>query len=273
MDTLDTIVQHGWTRLRVSSNAGIVTVQLARTAERNALDPALMSELTDIAARLKRSPQLRAVILCGAEDFFSAGADLKSSRHRGASGASLLELRAQVAAGPDLCQAWEDIEAVTIAAIEGFCIGGACALVVACDFRIMAEGAYLRLPEVPLGMNMSWRTLPRLEALIGPSRAKQFVLFGEAASAADCIKWGLADELCPKGGARRIAATWAEKVASLPPIPVRMTKEAINAAAHASATAVSFMDRDQFLLSSRSSDYAEGLAAFLEKRPPHFRGD
>ncbi len=273
MDTLDIIVRHGWSRLQVSSSAGVAKVQLARTAERNALDPTLMSELTEIAVKLRRCPDLRAVILCGANDFFSAGADLKSSRQRASSGASLLELRAQVAAGPDLCQAWEDIEAVTIAAIEGFCIGGACALVVACDFRIMADGAYLRLPEVPLGMNMSWRTLPRLEALIGPSRAKQFVLFGEAATAEDCIGWGLADELCPKGEALRTAARWAEKIAVLPPIPVRMTKEAINAAAHASAAAVSFMDRDQFLLSSRSSDYAEGVTAFLEKRPPKFRGD
>ena len=273
MDTLEAIVQHDWTTLQANRNKGIVTVQLARTNERNALDPLLMSELTAIASRLRRCPELRAVILCGADDFFSAGADLKNSRQRATANLTLLELRALVAAGPDLCQAWQDIEAVTIVAIEGFCIGGACALAVACDFRIMAEGSYLRLPEVPLGMNMSWRTLPRLEALIGPSRAKQFVLFGEPATAEVCANWGLADELCRKGDALRIATKWAQKVASLPPIPVRMTKEAINAAAQVTADAVSFMDRDQFLLSSRSSDYAEGVAAFLEKRTPIFRGD
>src|SRR5690348_8335617 len=104
-------------------------------------------------------------------------------------------------AGPDLCRAWGVIEAAAVCAIGGYCIGGASALAVACDFRIMGEGAYMRLPEVPLGMNMSWRTLPRLVALIGPARTKRFVMFGEKADAETCLAWGLCDEVAPKGGA------------------------------------------------------------------------
>jgi hypothetical protein len=74
-------------------------------------------------------------------------------------------------AGPDLCRAWEEIEAVTIAAIEGYCLGGALrARAWPCDFRIIGEGAYLRLPEVPLGINMSWNSVPRVTTLAGPSR-------------------------------------------------------------------------------------------------------
>jgi len=262
-----------WQRLRLTDTSGLVTVGMERPDERNAFDPLMMQELTEVARLLRRHPTTRAVILTGQDRYFSAGADLSSTRARNASDQTLLDLRAAVAAGPDLCHAWEDIEAITIVAIEGYCVGGACALALACDFRVMAENAMLRLPEVPLGMNMSWRTLPRLQALIGPARAKQFVLFGEPRSASDCLTWGMADEVCPDGTALACANRWAAKVAALPPIPVRMTKEAINAAAYVNAQSVSIMDRDQYLLTARSSDFREGVAAFLEKRSPAFRGD
>jgi enoyl-CoA hydratase/carnithine racemase len=122
-------------------------------------------------------------------------------------------------------------------------------------------------------MNMSWRTLPKLVALAGPSRAKQYVMFGEAADAERCLAWGLADEVTADGQALTAARRWADKVAALPPLPVRMTKEAIGAIAGATAQASIYMDRDQYLLMSRTGDYREGIAAFREKRPGKFKGD
>lgn len=221
---------------------------------------------------LRLRPDVLAVILTGTESYFSAGADLSASQARAAQ-QTLLETRRAIMAGPDLCKAWDEIEAVTIAAIEGYCIGGASALAVSCDFRVMGEGAYMRLPEVPLGMNMSWRTLPKLVALIGPSRAKQYVMFGEPADAKRCLDWGLADEVAAAGQALAAARRWADKVTALPPLPVRMTKEAISAIASATAHASIYMDRDQYLLASRSNDYREGIEAFRQKRPAKFKGD
>lgn len=261
-----------WTALRLERQGGWIEVHLNRPEARNALNPALMGELTDVARLLRLRTDVQAVILTGTDRYFSAGADL-SARTAAAAAPTLLEARAAAMVGPDLCRAWEEVEAVTLAAVEGYCIGGGCALAVACDFRIMGAGGYMRLPEVPLGINMSWRSVPRLAGLMGPARAKRFVMFGEATDAETCVAWGLADELAAAGQALTTARAWAEKICGLPPIPVRMTKEAINRGSGAAYDAVSFMDRDQYVLSSRTSDFVEGRKAFFEKRPPKFQGN
>lgn len=263
-----------WQHLEVTENSGIVTVKINRPEERNALDARLMRELTEVARRYRTDPKVRAVILTGGEHFFSAGADLSTVdiSADAASKPSLLELREAVLAGPDMCKAWEEMEPVTIAAIEGYCVGGACALVLCCDFRILGEGAMMRLPEVPLGINMSWRTLPRLATIAGPSNAKRFAMFGEPANAHRCLAWGLADEVVRVGTAEAEAGVWAEKIAALPPLPVRMTKEAVNAAANFHHHSTTFMDRDQYLLTCMSEDFQEGVRAFFEKRKPDFSG-
>jgi len=265
----------GWATLEVTQGErGIVTVRLHRPQARNALTAEMMRELTEVARLYRTRTDIRAVILAGAADYFSAGADLTAVRPDGDRAAlTLLQLREAMLAGPDMCRAWEEIEPVTIAAIEGYCVGGACALVLACDFRIMGEGAAMRLPEVPLGINMSWRTLPRLTSLVGPARAKQFAIFGEFADAARCAAWGMADEVTHKGGALTAAEAWSAKIAGLPPLPVRMTKEAVNAANAANHYAASFMDRDQYLLTFGTEDLREGVAAFFAKRPPNFTGN
>jgi enoyl-CoA hydratase/carnithine racemase len=268
---MDEVFDHGWRTIRVTRREAVCEVALHRPEARNALNAELMGELTEVARRLRLRTDVPAVILTGGDSFFSAGADL-AGRGEGAR-PKLIEQRRAVMAGPDLCRSWEEIEAVTICAIEGYCIGGGSALAVACDFRVMGEGAYMRLPEVPLGMNMSWRSLPRLVALAGPARAKRYVMFGEPADAATCLAWGLCDEVAAKGGALAAARAWAEKVVALPPLPVRMTKEAVNAIAYATAQASIYMDRDQFLLASRTADQREGIAAFREKRKGKFMGD
>lgn len=263
--------EHPWRLIRVSREDAVAQVALARPEARNALSGELIEELTQVARMLRLRTDVHAVVLAGTDSFFSAGADLRE-RTRRLDADGLLEARRLVMGGPDMCKAWDEIEAVTIVAVEGFCIGGGAALALSCDFRVMGRSASLRLPEVPLGMNMSWRVLPRIVSLMGAARAKRFVMFGEALDGAACLDQGLADEVVEDGAALTAARAWADRVVALPPLSVRMTKEAINAIAGATAWSSIYMDRDQYLLTSRSDDYREGILAFREKRKPRFTG-
>jgi enoyl-CoA hydratase len=262
-----------WPDLQLSIDGPVAELRFNRPTARNALSLALMRQLIEAAAWFRGSTEIQAVILTGGETYFSAGADLADPERVSPRPATRLERRQSARLGPDMCAVWESLEQVTIAAIEGYCIGGAAALAVSLDFRIAGQGAYLRLPEIALGMNMSWGALPRVAALVGPARAKRFAIFCEPCPADEALAWGMIDEVTPAGGALDAARAWAAKVAALPPLPVRMTKEAINAQVGALHRATSAMDRDQWMLTGETDDFREGARAFAEKRKPEFRGD
>jgi enoyl-CoA hydratase len=255
----------------VTRDGGIAEVMFDRGDGRNALSRQAILELTQAARSFADDLETHAVILTG-RGALTAGADLKDPAMDRRRANGLLERRHMVKIGPELCDAWEKIEQVTICAIEQYAIGGGVALIGACDFRIMGRSAHLRLPEIPLGMNMSWHAVPRLVALIGPARTKQFVIYGEKLSAEEAQNWGLADQITMDGKTLEAARAWAAKTAQLPPNAVRMTKGAVNAAANALHHATTFMDLDQYALATTSEDYREAIKAFLEKRPPKFTG-
>lgn len=257
--------------LSVRREGRVAIVTIDRGDGRNALSAALMRDLTALAQGFAADSSLSAIVLTGAGGF-SAGADLKDPELAERSRLPLLARRQALRLGPDMCDAFAALEPVTVAAIEGFCIGGGVSLAVACDFRILGASAHLRLPEIPLGMNMSWHTLPRLVSLIGPARTKEMTLFGRRIAAATAAAWGLADALVADGAALGAAEAWAQELAALPPVALRMSKVAISQAAAALHAATSFMDLDQFALAASSEDHAEAVAAFLEKRPPRFTG-
>jgi enoyl-CoA hydratase/carnithine racemase len=255
----------------IARDGAVATVTMDRGDGRNALSRQLILELTEAARSFADDLQTQAVILTG-KNAFTAGADLKDPTMDRRKASGLLERRHMTRIGPDLCDAWERIEQITICAIEKYGIGGGAALAASCDFRIMGKSAHLRLPEIPLGMNMSWHAVPRLVSLIGPSRTKQFVIFGEKIEADEAREWGLADEIAPDGEVLAAARRWAERIAKLPPNAVRMSKQSVNAAANALHAATTFMDLDQYALATTSEDYREAIKAFLEKREPKFTG-
>jgi len=249
--------------LTLQRENGVATVTLARENPRNPLSHAIMSGLRDVARWLKTDIETHAVIVTG-DPVFSAGADLKDPDMR-TDHMPRLQQRQALLLGPDMCAAWEALEQVTICAIEGYCLGGGMALAVACDWRVCAEDAQLRLPEIPLGINMSWQANPRIAALIGPSRAKQVIILGENIAATQAEQWGLVDFVTAKGQSLAKAQELAAKVVALPPLPVRMSKQAVNAHAYALNYASSFMDREQYALLTGSDENKDAIKAFINK--------
>lgn len=248
-------------------------VRLDRGDAINALSPEAMRQLRAAAASFEDDLATSVVVLTGNARAFSAGFDLKDAEGRKRTTLDLGERRAALRVGPRMCRAWWDMEQVTIAAIEGPCIGGGVALAVALDFRFCGESAHFRIPEVALGMNMSWGSLPRILSLIGPARTKQAVILAnDRISSAEAHDWGLVEKVVPDGQALAQAMAFAERIAALPPLPVGMVKTSVNRLAGALDDLAAHMDGDQFALAASSEDHAEGVAAFLERRKPRFRG-
>lgn len=239
----------------------------------NALSPDALRQLTDAARSFDDDGQTSVVVLKGNARAFCAGFDLKDPEGRARATMDLGELRRHLRLGPRLTRAWNEMDQITICAIEGFCIGGGAALAVALDFRIMARDAHIRVPEIGLGMNMSWQSVPRMLHLIGPARTKQAVILADQRiSSAEAYEWGLVEEITDTGGAFLAAMTLAEKIAAQPPIPTAMTKQTVNRLTHALDDLASHMDVDQFALASLTEDHREGVGAFLERRKPRFHG-
>lgn len=249
---LQDICERKWRNFNITFGDGILSVQLDTEGfAKNDFNAAVIDELAELARGLHRNTEVNAVLLCGRSDVFSAGSDSSAFRERFTAG-SMLERRRDVMPGADMVEAWGRIEAITIAAIDGRCRGAASVLAVNCDFRIMGEGTEFFFPEVPHGMILGWGAIARLVALAGPSRVKQMVLFGEALDAQKCAAWGLADEIAPAGEAEAVGRQWARKVADLPPLAVRMTKEAVDSLSTAFDSFFAAADRNRYLLAGHT---------------------
>ena len=251
----------------------IAVVRFDRGDGINALSPEALRQLTAAARSFEDDAATSVVVLTGSTSAFSAGFDLKDAEGRSRKDMDLGALRRHLKLGPRLTHAWHQMEQVTIAAIEGFCVGGGVALAVALDFRVMGHDAHLRVPEIGLGMNMSWQSIPRMLHLIGPARTKQAVILADQRISADeAYEWGLVEQVADPGHAFDAAMELARKVAAQPPLSVAMTKLTVNRLAHALDDLASHMDVDQFALASLTEDHKEGVEAFLTHRKPRFKG-
>ncbi|MEQ8509203.1 MAG: enoyl-CoA hydratase/isomerase family protein [Rhodospirillaceae bacterium] len=253
------------TSVTVERDGPLAHVIYDRQGSLNAFDQDSILALTEIALSFHTNLEIQAVVLSGAPTVFSAGIDLKDPGMWDIDSKTDLEKREIFYRGVRLCQAWEDMPQVTVAAIEGFAIGAGCALALACDFRILDKNAFLQVPEVKIGLNLQWGALPRLITLVGPAKAKRICLLCEQLRADQALEWGLVDGLAKTGETTKHAEQWAQKTLEMPAPTVRMVKEAINATANALHKTSAYADADQSQLSGAFTEARAARAAFIAK--------
>lgn len=246
-----------YSNVSIQRQGRVAIVTYDRGGSLNAFDQASILELTEVARRFQDDLETQAVVLAGSPQGFSAGIDLKDT----ATWERLesdVALRERFYRGVRLCQAWEDMPQVTIAAMERLAVGAGCAIALACDWRVLDRVGYLYVPEVKIGLNLQWGALPRLISLVGPARAKRIVLLCEKMPASQALDWGLVEELADTGRTVEKALELAETAAAMPAATTRMVKQAVNATANALHRASAHADADQ---SALTRTYADAVAA------------
>lgn len=251
--------------LTVDVDAPIATVTLNRPDSRNALSSELVAELMATLAALDGDDEIRAVVLAGGMKVFAAGADIAEMAARTPSGQLAIDR------GPR----WSGLLRFTkplIAAVNGYALGGGCELAMMCDLIIAGENARFGQPEVNLGILPGAGGTQRWPRTVGKHIAMEINLTGDFIDAARAYELGVANRVVPVEQTVPTAQDLARRIAAKPPIAVRMIKEAVNAAFETSLSSGLAAERRSFQLLFATEDQTEGMRAFLEKRPPRFKG-
>lgn len=229
------------------TNPAVALVTMRREHKLNALNDALISGLTQAAETLREDASIKAVVVTGGDRMFSAGADIATFENIERE-PDVNRIRRMTQKGARMAEAWQSMPAVTIAAVEGGAVGGGLGLALACDWRVFSADAWAYVPEVRLGLNYGWGTLPRLAAFAGPGRAKWMSILSRRHSAQELVQWNLVEEIAEPGRATVAALALAQEVSTLPALAVQMIKQTVNAYSFALAKAASHSDMDNMLV-------------------------
>ena len=255
--------------LRYEVADAVATLTLDRPEARNALDAALKRELLGAIRAAGRDRAVRALVLTGAGSAFCAGQDLRE-----ASGpeAPPLSTVLRQTYNP-LILAMRRLDKPIVAAVNGVAAGAGLALALACDLRIAADTATFVLAFGRIGLVPDSGTTWFLPRLVGPARAAELALVGDPLAAVDAERWGLVNRVVPAAAVLDEAQALAARLAVAAPLAVALTKRALNRSLDATLEAQ--LDDEAALqgVAGRSADHREGVAAFLEKRPPRFTGE
>ena len=255
--------------LLVDQDGAIVTVTLNRPQQLNAINRTMVRELDDVARSLEEDRSARVVVFTGAGDrAFLAGADI--AEFQGPTPVQALEFSQRI---QRLYSRIESLPQITIAAVNGFALGGGCELTQCCDLVLASESARFGQPEINLGVIPGAGGTQRLARLLGLHRAKELNYLGEMIDAAEAHRLGIANRVVPGDRLLAEARALAEKVAAKAPVALRMIKEAMNEGYDLDLPKGLALEAKAWAVAFSTADKQEGVAAFLEKRKPTFRGE
>ena len=243
---------------------GVALLKINRPAVKNALNAAVREQLSSLFQKLGQESGVRVIVLTGG-DVFAAGADLRDLADRTA-----IEMMMR-----NTHLLWESISRCAkpvIAAVKGYAWGGGCELAMHADIIIAGESASFCQPEIKVGIMPGAGGTQRLTRAVGKFRALKMLLTGQAISAREALEMGLVSEVVADDRVLDVALETAKRVALMPPLAVRLIKEAVLMAEDAPLEVGLALERKSFQLLFDSRDQKEGMHAFLEKRPAVFEG-
>lgn len=244
---------------------GVALIRLNRPKELNALCLGLMEELAASLETLDADEAVRCIVLTGNARAFAAGADIKEMAGRTA--IDMLRI--------DQFTKWERIKKVKtplIAAVSGFALGGGCELAMSCDMIVASETARFGQPEIKIGVMPGAGGTQRLTRAVGKARAMEMVLTGRFITAQEAQAAGLVNRVVPVELYEQEALKLAADVAAMPPLAAQLAKEAVLYAFNSFLDQGLVHERKNFYTLFATEDQQEGMKAFVEKRPPAWKG-
>ena len=250
--------------LRLERQGAVATVWIDRQPKMNTITVAMRDEFPPIFRDLDADDAARVIVIRGAGDkAFSAGGDV---------GEFLGLPPADLERWGDTLSAPEGCRKPVIAAIDGYTMGAGLELALACDFRVATQRSEFAFPEIRLGMIPGSGGTQRAARLIGLTRAKLFMMTGRRIPAEQAEAWGLITQAVPNDALDDTVATLARELADQPPLALRTLKAVLNRGADAPLETALELERKAYAWLRSTHDYAEGVTAFLEKRPPKYTG-
>jgi enoyl-CoA hydratase/carnithine racemase len=248
----------------ISIDGQVAVLRLQRPPA-NAIDLALGEELQAVIKEASGRPDVGAMVITGGPKIFAAGADIKAMATWGPE-----EVRPSVDALGGACDLLEAIDTVSIAAINGYALGGGLELALGCDLRYAAADAKLGQPEIGIGVIPGAGGTQRLVRLIGPGRTRALVYSGRIVDAEEALRLGIVERILPPGAVLSTAIDDARRFADGPRQALSAAKASIAAAITSPGAPGIQAEREAFLSLFGTADQREGMAAFLEKREPRF---
>jgi len=251
--------------LIVEIEDGVALIRLNRPEALNALNSQLLGELADVLKTLDTDPAVRCFVLTGSDKAFAAGADIKEMADK--SFVDMLKLDFFGTEGDAILRTRKPI----IAAVAGYALGGGCELAMMCDFIIASDTAKFGQPEITLGTIPGIGGTQRLTRAIGKAKAMDLCLTGRMMDAAEAERAGLVSRVVPADKLMEETMAAAEKIAAMSRPAAAMAKDAVNRAFETTLSEGMSVERDLFHATFALEDRAEGMTAFIEKRPAQIR--